>query len=58
MPAAPVADQAPAAPVADQLPAAPGTQEVSFLREIWQAMKDQNVSTDDMLAAMAPVPGQ
>ncbi len=32
------------------------TQEVSFLREVWQAMKDQNLSVDDMLAAMGPAP--
>lgn len=31
-------------------------QEVSFLREVWQAMKDQNLSADDMLAAMGPAP--
>ncbi len=30
------------------------TQEVAFLRDVWQAMKDQNLSADDMLAAMGP----
>lgn len=34
------------------------TDQVSFLRDIWQAMKDQNLSAGDMLAAMTPAPGQ
>ena len=61
---APVANSSPSA--RDVMSAATGggpippamAQEVSFLRDVWQAMKDQNLSAGDMLAAMAPVPGQ
>lgn len=55
LPADPAAAREVLSAVTGDTPVAPSmVQEVSFLRDIWQAMKDQNLTADDMLAAMAP----